>query len=378
MDKKKICFITAVPITAKAFLRKHMAALSSSYDIHYVCNAQQADVADLPCKEFYSLQIERKFSPVKDLKALRKLYKYFKANKFVAVHSVTPKAGLLTALAGWRARVPVRIHIFTGQVWATRKGLMRWLLKAIDKIIIRLDTHILVDGKSQRAFLEKEGVLKKGQATVFGEGSISGVDTDRFTPNADVRKEIRQNLGIKDDALVYLFMGRLNCDKGIGELLEAYDRLVSEAGNVFLLLVGWNEGDYLSRLSQYPHINGTNFHYYGSTPEPETVLNAGDVFVLPTYREGFGTSVLEAACIGLPSITSDAYGVLDSVVEGETGLRCKVGDAQCLFNRMKYFNEHRDAVKEMGRNGRDRVLKDFTGEKLTACWVEFYGSLISE
>ena len=377
MDKKKICFITAVSISAHAFLRGHMQALREHFAVHYVCNATQDEVAALPVDEFYSVPIERGLSPFKDIRALHILYKYFKAQKFAVVHSVTPKAGLLTALAGWMARIPVRIHIFTGQVWATQKGFMRRLLKAMDRIIVRLDTHILVDGISQRSFLEKEGVLKPGQAIVFGDGSISGVDTVRFAPDGALRTEIRHKLGIKDDTLVYIFVGRLTRDKGIAELLDAYDRLASESGDVFLLLVGWDEGNYMSDLSKWPHIGKSNFFYWGATPTPEQVLNAGDVFVLPTYREGFGSSVLEAACIGLPAITSDAYGVLDAIVEGQTGLRCKVADIQSLYGHMAYFNEHRDKAKSMGRQSRERVLRDFSAERITMFWEDFYLSLLN-
>lgn len=378
MDKKKICFITAVPGTATAFLSSHIAALSKLYTVHFVSNFSDGAVTGLKYDEFYNVDIARSISIGKDIKALFKLYRYFKVQKFAAVHSVTPKAGLLTAMAGWMARVPNRIHIFTGQVWTTRKGFMRWLLKTMDKVIVRLDTHILVDGCSQRSFLEKEGVLKPGRATVFGEGSISGVDTQRFKPDGEIRKEIRQQIGVKDDTLVFLFMGRLNHDKGIRELYEAFNRLAGEAKDVFLLLVGDDEEDYVSKLAQFPNINESNFYYYGETPTPEKVLNAGDVFVLPSYREGFGTSVLEAAAIGLPSITSDAYGVLDAAIEGETGLRCRVGDSQTLYDCMKYFDDHRDAVKTMGANSRERVLRDFPGERITEYWVEFYHSLLGE
>ena len=378
MDKKKICFITAVPITATSFLRSHMAALAHDYSVHYVCNAPEEAVASLTFDQFRSLPIERGFSVGQDLRALRLLCRYFKEQKFDAVHSVTPKAGLLTALAGWLARVPVRIHIFTGQVWATRTGFVRSLLKFLDKLIVRLDTHILVDGKSQRAFLEKEGVVKAGRAVVFGNGSISGVDTVRFAPDSQARAELRKELGVGDNTLVYIFVGRLTRDKGIAELLAAFDMLASRAEDVFLLLVGWDEGDYASTMSRYKNISALNSRYYGSTPAPEKILNAGDVFVLPTYREGFGTSVLEAACVGLPAITSDAYGVLDSTVEGETALRCKVGDVQTLYECMKYFSDHREQVAVMGRKSRERVLSDFQGERLTQYWVEFYHSLLSQ
>ena len=378
MDKKKICFITAIPGTATAFLRSHMSALSQHYAVHYVCNCPEGVVEGLKYDEFKHVEIERGLSIGKDLKAVFKLYKYFKAQRFDAVHSVTPKAGLLTALAGWMAQVPNRIHIFTGQVWATRKGFMRWLLKTMDKITARLDTHILVDGRSQGAFLEKEGVLKEGEATVFGEGSICGVDVHRFEPKKDVRHQVRQQIGAEDGILVFLFMGRLNHDKGIGELYAAFDKLASETDKVFLMLVGDDEEDYISKLPQFPHINKSNFYYFEETRVPEKLLNAGDVFVLPSYREGFGTSVLEAASMGMPAITSDAYGVLDAIVEGETGLRCKVADVQTLYDCIKYFEEHRDAVKTMGAKSRERILRDFPGERITEYWVEFYHSLLDE
>lgn len=377
--RKKICFVVAIPGTAQSFLRDHIAALAKEYDVYLVgAIKNESEVKGLALAGWHRIEIERGISIWHDIIAIFSARRYFTKMKFDAVHSVTPKAGLVTALDSWLAGIKHRIHIFTGQVWATRKGFMRWLLKTIDKVIVRLDNHILVDGKSQRAFLEKEGVIKAGQAIVFGEGSISGVNTQRFVPDANVREEIRKEIGIKEDALVFLFMGRLNHDKGIGELYEAYDRLASESQNVFLLLVGRDEEDYISRLPQFSHINESNFYYYAPTPTPERVLNAGDVFVLPTYREGFGTSVLEAACMGLPSITSDAYGVLDASVEGETGLRCKVGDVESLYNCMKYLNDNREMVKVMGEKSKKRVLKDFPGERITEDWVVFYRSLLDK
>lgn len=369
--------MVAVPLTAHSFLRDHIAALSKEYDVFLAGNIKgDDDVKGLALTGWHRIEIERGISLWRDLKAVFAARRYFKQMKFDAVHSVTPKAGLVTALAGKMACIKHRTHIFTGQVWSTRKGFMRGLLKTIDKVITRCDNHILVDGKSQRDFLVKEGVLRDGQAEVFAQGSINGVNSVRFVPDADARKEIREKLDIKNDALCYIFLGRLNHDKGIGELYEAYDRLASESDNVFLLLVGRDEEDYIFKLSQFPHINKKNFHYYGSTPTPEKVLNAGDVFVLPTYREGFGTSVLEAACVGLPCICSDAYGVLDAYVEGETGLRCKVGDSESLYQCMKQMLDNPEMVKQMGKNSRNRALRDFNGAVLTECWVRFYESIL--
>lgn len=376
--KKKICFVVAVPVTANAFLCDHIATLSKAYDVYLAGNIKgESDVNMLALTGWHHVDIERGISLWKDLKAVWQAYRYFKRMKFDAVHSVTPKAGLVTALAGWLAGIPHRTHIFTGQVWATRTGLMRTLLKSLDKVISGLNNHILVDGKSQRAFLIKEGVLKEGQAEVFGHGSISGVNSARFVPNDDARRVVRAEVGVKDRALCYIFLGRLNHDKGIGELYEAFNKLASEENDVFLLLVGSDEEGYLDKLPEYKNIQvGMNFHYYGLTRQPERVLNAGDVFVLPTYREGFGSSVLEAACIGLPCICSDAYGVLDAYVDGETGLQCKVGDADSLYLCMKKMHDDKAMRNDMARKSRERALRDFNVKPISEAWLNFYKALL--
>lgn len=375
--KRKICFVTAIAGTAESFLRDHIVALRKEYEVFYVSNELYEKNILVEHDGYHCVDIERGISLWKDLKAVWQLYRYFKKMKFDAVHSVTPKAGLVTAMAAWMAGVPHRTHIFTGQVWATRQGLSRWLLKSIDRLIAVLDNHIHVDGKSQRSFLVKEGILKEGQAEVFCNGSIAGVNADRFVPNADARKAEREKIGIKDNVLTYIFLGRFNHDKGIGELYEAFDRLAAEEKDVFLLLVGDDEEGYLDKVSAYKHIKeGENFHNYGSTSQPERVLNAGDVFVLPTYREGFGTSVLEAACMGIPCICSDAYGVLDAYVVGETGLQCKVGDVDSLYQCMKSMHDDRELVKRLGDNSRQRAINDFNVKPISECWVNFYKEIL--
>ena len=367
-------------MTAHSFLKDHIRVLSEVYEIYLVANIKTAEeVKGFNIKGWKSIDIERGISLANDLKAVALLRSYFKEMKFDAVHSVTPKAGLVTALAGKLAGIKHRTHIFTGQVWATRTGAMRWLLKSIDKVIANCDNHILVDGKSQRAFLEKEGVIKPGKALVFCDGSIAGVNSERFVPDATARKEEREKMGIKEDILTYIFLGRLNHDKGIGELYEAYNRLAAEEKDVYLLLVGMDEEGYLDKLSEYKNIQeGKNFHFYGLTKQPERVLNAGDVFVLPTYREGFGSSVLEAACIGLPCICSDAYGVLDAYVDGETGLQCKVGDVETLYQCMKKMHDNVEMRRNMGKRSRERALQNFNVKPISEAWLNFYKSLLED
>ena len=196
--KKRICFVVSEPWTARAFLRNHIAALVKEYDVYLLANIiSEDDVKDLFLTGWYSVSIERRISPWKDLKALWKILCYFRKMNFDAIHSVTPKAGLLVSIAGRLVGIKHRIHIFTGQFWASHIGIVHWITKSVDRMIIRFDNHILVDGKSQRSFLVKNGLLKEGQAEVFADGSISGVNSDRFVPDSNARQKIRKEVGIK-------------------------------------------------------------------------------------------------------------------------------------------------------------------------------------
>ena len=376
--EKAICFVVAIPGTAQAFLSDHIRALAHHYSVYLVANSELPEsMLDLPLSGYQIVDIRRGISIRKDIKGLFELQRFFRKKHFDAVHSVTPKAGLLTALAGFAARIPIRIHIFTGQVWANKKGLARWFLKAMDRIIARLDTHILVDGESQRQYLIKNGVVKEEKSQVLGDGSICGVNLQRFAPSREVRNEIRETLKIGRDQIVFVFLGRLNRDKGLYELLSAFDRLAHRNAEAFLLLVGSDEEDIASHFPEYDNlIPGENFCYYGRTDEPQKLLQAGDIFVLPTYREGFGTSVIEASALGLPVICSDAYGAMDAMVDNETGLRCKVGDTDSLYDAMSAFMDSPKLIRALGDAGRECVCQHFDGERMTQLWVDYYREII--
>ena len=375
---KKICFITAVSGSANAFLRDHMAALQNDYLVYYVSNEPDESKIIVAHNGYHSVNIQRGISILTDIEALIHLTRYFRKEKFDSIHSVTPKAGLLSSIAGFIARVPIRIHIFTGQVWANKRGPIRWLLRFMDRLIVLFDNHILVDGEGQRQFLIKQRILREDNSTVLGKGSICGVNLKRFDPKAENRLSARRRLKIGDNVVVFVFMGRLNRDKGLFELLPAFNKLASENNNVFLLLFGNDEENVASHFKEFNSLKtGENFLYYGRTSEPHIMLQAGDVFVLPTHREGFGSSVIEASSLGLPVICSDAYGVKDAMVDGITGLRCRVGDIDSLYKAMYSFVSSPAMIREMGQAGRNRVLNDFDGEVMTRLWVEYYHKLLN-
>lgn len=380
--KKKIAFIVAIPGSAQAFLKDHIIQLAKEYDVNLVANFPD----DNSKKEFEDIGVTCHYAPImrqisikSDLKALFALRKLFKKEKFLCTHSVTPKAGLLSAIAGWMAHVPIRIHIFTGQVWATKKGIMRRLLKILDCVTARFDTNILVDGESQRQFLIKEGVIKGKSSQVLANGSICGVRLERFVISDEVRNAERIKFGFEKDDVVFIFMGRLNHDKGIGELYEAFNKLSLECPNAKLLLYGTDEEGYDKKVENYLNLKrSANYFYPGRTEKPFDALQGGDVFVLPTWREGFGSSVIEAQALGLPVITSDAYGVVDASVPGETGLRCKVNDPEGLCQGMKTYYYNPEMRKKHGKAGRKRVESLFDNNVVTAAWADYYKKLLDD
>jgi glycosyltransferase involved in cell wall biosynthesis len=375
---KKICFVTAAPMTLRAFMRNHLLNLSARYEVSAVADFSPDDLSGewLPGVQLVSVPIARPVSPRADWRALLALVKYFRTGHFDVVHSITPKAGLLAMTAARLAGVPNRIHCFTGQVWATRQGLGRSLLKSADKFIAANASHILTDSHSQRAFLESEGVLRKGQADVLGHGSISGVDLERFNPDEGARKRIRDELGVPQQACLLLFVGRLNRDKGVLDLAQAFARLAHDNDNVWLAMVGPDEagigaqfetlcGDAMARVRRVDY-----------TPTPEQYMAAADVFVLPSYREGFGSVVIEAAACGIPTVASRIYGLTDAVEEGVTGLLQPAGDIAALHDNLARLCGDDELRTRMGAMAHARAARDFSMASVSAALLSYYEKIL--
>ena len=374
MKRKKICFVVPSIGTARVFLKNHIEELSNYFDIYLVANVLEEEMiylSNVPIQEIKHIKISRSISLINDLRSLIHLTAYFKTMRFDAVHTLTPKIGLLGILASRLANISNRIHIFTGQVWHTKKGVYKYFLMFLDRFTVWNSTHILVDGQSQRQFLIKNKIVKEYNSFVLGKGSISGVDTNRFVPNASVKKEERDELGIKENEVVYMFLGRMNSEKGINELAEAFNNLRNKYLNVRLLLVGDDEEDMISSIKlKVKDIESVIF--YGVTPTPERLLQACDIFCMPSYREGFGLSVIEASLLEKPILCSDTYGLMESIIENKTGLRHKVADADSLYFAMEKLFFDKNLLESLGKGGRAYVLENFSAKTITEKWVEYY------
>ncbi|HEY5293658.1 MAG TPA: glycosyltransferase family 4 protein [Burkholderiales bacterium] len=378
--RPRICIVVAATLTLKAFMLGHLQALTKIAEVTAVANFTPED-EPFPWSEeitCVAIPIARPIAPWADLLALLALFRLFRKHRFDLVHSVTPKAGLLAMVAGALAGVPLRLHSFTGQVWVTRAGLMRTLLKSADWLIARLATHVLADSASQRAFLIAQGIVVAPKLAVLAHGSICGVDTARFRSDAAARERVRRSHGIPPGAVVFLYLGRINRDKGLLDLAHAFAETGTQHPDAHLLLVGPDEGRLHSALISAAADCAPRLHSAGLTDRPQEYFAAADVFCLPSYREGFGSTVIEAAAAGVPAIGSRIYGITDAIVEGETGLLFEAGNVQQLAQSMRTLAGDECLRRRMGENARQRAVRDFSSAVVTAALLEHYGQLLAQ
>ncbi len=372
---KKLCYVATIPAVVHAFLRAHIQAAAEKHEVTVVCNSADQHLLDGLNARLILLPIERKPSPWRDLLTLFQFYKLFRRERFDIVHSHMPKTGLLGMLAAWLAGVPIRIHTFHGEVWAIRSGWRRTTLKLFDKLVGLLATDILAVGTSQQNFLVNEGVLPQGKAMVIGAGSICGVDPMRFWPDMEAKRTVRYDLGIGQDAKVILFVGRLNRDKGMLDLAAAFNMIAQRYSEAVLLLIGAEEDVPFDRIQEICHAWNDRLRYVSFTATPERYMAAADIYCLPSYREGFNVTIIEAAACGLPAVASRIYGITDAVEDGKTGLLFPVGDVSALTQALLKLLTESELRQQMGNAARVRALELFPSEKITREMVMLYGRL---
>lgn len=374
--KKSICIISATPLTIQFFFLPHIKLLSEFFDVALAFD--HSNDSYLPTFEIantkYNIRLARKVNIFKDFYSLIDLFLLFRRVNFDAIITVSPKAGFMGMVVGTVCRIPVRVHIFQGEPWASKTGLSRYFFRLLDKVTAYLSTSLLAVSFSEKEFLISESVINAKKLSILGNGSICGVDQNRFSMNFDVRKKIRQENNIPIDAVVAVFMGRLNSDKGVQELLEAFDLVIKTRSNVYMMIVGPDEtnGDHLS----WPADAIQYIRSVGFTLEPEKFLMAADFLCLPSYREGFPMSILEAASIGLPSIGTRIYGVVDAIIDGETGILIEPKNVMELYDAMLELIDNSPRRIEMGISARKRVLEKFSSEEVVKQYVIYFKSCL--
>lgn len=374
--------------TVPFFLLHHLSrqigdTVQAGHDVLLVTSPMEGigTLRQLPGVRVEAVSIPRPIALGGDLRALWQLNRLFRRERPDVVHSTTPKAGLLCAIAAWTARVPVRLHTFTGQAWAGRTVVVRLIGRLADRLIIALDTATYADSASQCAFLEQQGVAPSGRVTVLGAGSLAGVDLQRMDRSrvAAASTLARTRLGLAPSDPVIVFVGRVTRDKGVVELVQAFAQLRDVLPRLNLVLVGPFEpeldplpDDTRAMIEADPRI-----HAVGYDPDPAPWLALADLLCLPSYREGFGNVVIEAAALGVPTVGTDIPGLRDAVVDGETGVLVPAKDATALAAALRALLADPARRADMGAAAQRRARERFDARVVNALVLAEYGRLLA-
>ena len=235
---------------------------------------------------------------------------------------------------------------------------------------------MLTECKSQKKFLEDQNVVSRDYLKVLANGSICGVDTKKFYRNESFRQEIRGKLKISEDTILLLFLGRLNKDKGILDLAEVVNDIIeNQKKNISLLIVGPDEENIKSKIKLMCKNTINRIHFVDFTDQPEKYMSSADLFCLPSYREGFGMAALEAGACALPVVTSRIYGLVDAVKENHTGLFHEVKNKRQMKDSIIKLVDDKKLREKLGRQGRERVLKEFEQDYVTDEFVGYVENL---
>jgi len=379
-DKTSICFLMSTPFTLNVFLVDHLNALSDDFDVTVCVNLRYYPITNRLNKniKIINYTINRKISFIRDLITLFELYAIFKSNAFDAVHCITPKANLLGNIMAFLFRIPHRTISFSGQVWATKQGVGRFILKTVDRISVALATHYVSDSQSQIDFLRSEGVLTGQHVEVFGKGSIAGVDLSRFKPDLAVREQMRRAVGDDQNDFLFLFVGRITREKGIFDALTAFAAVRAVHPAAKLWLVGPDEDGLLAARAKQGETLPDGVRWLGQTETPEAYMQAADVLVLPSYRESFGVVIIEASACAVPSVAYDIVGVKDAIDQNITGIMVKLFDVEALKAAMLSLIENVDGREALKKAGLERVQAHFSAKEITRHWVQYYKTMFPQ
>jgi glycosyltransferase involved in cell wall biosynthesis len=355
--KKKIIRITTAAMSLDKLLNGQLRMLNDRYEVIGV--ASPGPEIDLVKKReeirVIPLSMQRHISPIQDLKSLFELIRLIRREKPWMVHSITPKAGLLSMIAAMVCRVPVRVHTFTGLVWPSRHGIMRRILMFTDWITCVCATDIIPEGQGVRRDMMRGKITHK-KLRVIGFGNVNGVDLNYFQPASDEKETCSPHR-----TFTFLYVGRIVGDKGINELVTAFCRIYEKQNNVRLLLVGSYEEnlDPVSRttqqtIEQHPAIECT-----GMQDDVRPYYAQSDVFVLPSYREGFPNVLLEAGAMSLPCIGTDINGSREIIINGLNGIIIPPHNGEALFQAMWHVLCHPEKVAQMKHVSRKLIATRF-------------------
>ena len=347
---KKIAILASIPFFIKAHLDQHIFYLAKkNYEITIITKTDSIINRYKNKKniQIMNVNFKRKISILNDILCLFKLFYIFIINRFDIIHSYTPKVGLLTSISSLLSFNKNRIHTFTGQHWINDKKYKKKLYMFFDWLIIKLNSNCYADSFSQITFLINEGICKENDINVINNGSVGGVDFNIFNKELYNSNKTKHDLGISLNSKVIIFVGRVNKDKGIFNLINSIINLNTKSHKYCLLIIGpldiknsEEKENFYKIKKKYPNI----IKYYDYSDNIPKYLSVSDLFCLPSTREGFGTSVIEAAAMKVPVLVSDIYGLNEIVNKNNGYLLDNINDTE-IETKIEYIFQDNNKKK---------------------------------
>lgn len=392
-DKPKLIRITTVPLSLNVLLKGQLQFMRDHFEVLAVAAGPESELKEVSNREGVpSVQVEmtRAITPLKDVKAVWQLYKLFKKEKPLIVHTHTPKAGTVGMLAAKLAGVPHRLHTVAGLPLLEATGAKRKLLDTVEKITYASATKVYPNSRGLYHIILEQAFCKADKVRVIANGSSNGIDTSHFSPeqvSASQKEALRQELGINKNDFVFVFVGRMVGDKGINELVSAFTRLSNQPAtnqqsldtSSKLLLVGPLESELdpllpktLEEIKSNPNIISVGFQ-----EDVRPYFTISDALAFPSYREGFPNVVMQAGAMGLPSIVSDINGCNEIIVEGKNGTVIPVKNIDALVNAMHKLCVDTQYYFQLKQNSRPMIQSRFEQGVVWEALLEEYWGVVT-
>lgn len=376
---KKVFRITTVPISLNGLFKGQLKMLNEQFELVGVSSPGPAleEAHQREGIRVIALSMERRISPVKDFISLVRMVLLFLKERPDMVHSYTPKAGLISMLAGWITGVPVRMHTFTGLVFPTATGLKQKFLIWTDWLTCACATHINPEGNGVKQDLIRYNITKK-PLKIIANGNVNGIDLEYFQRTPEVMRAAETYR--KEGVFTFCFVGRIVHDKGINELVSAFVRLQKKYTQIRLILVGPFERslDPVSEETEKQIFNHPNIEFMDFQEDVRPFLATSDALVFPSYREGFPNVVLQAGAMGLPSIVTNINGCNEIIEQGKNGEIIEPQNEKELYQAMENFILNQDKVDAMSQNSRRMIVEKYDQKIVWSALLEEYKTLLRE
>lgn len=375
--KKKLIRISTIPGSLETLLKGQLKMLSEHYEVVAVSSPgeKMKVLEEREGIRAVAIPMERRISLVKDIISLLRLIILFAKERPDMIHSITPKAGLLSMLAGWITRVPIRMHTFTGLVFPTATGKMRKLLIVTDRLTCFCATHINPEGEGVKRDLINYKITTK-PLHIIANGNVNGIDLEHFDRVQEVMQiaETYRKAGV----FTFCFVGRMVRDKGVNELIHSFLRLYQENNRIHLLLVGSFEKSLDPVLPEVEELilHHPAIEFVGYQSDVRPFFAASDALVFPSYREGFPNVVMQAGAMGLPSIVTDINGCNEIIKKGQNGVIIPPKDEQALYKAMERFILYPEEVREMAMNARPLIASRYEQRMVWEALLKEYEMLM--